>query len=956
MSTTVVIDAREDLIAEVIRQIDPGAEDLSGIMIIFPGKRPAHFVRRQIGSILKKSFIPPQIVSIDDFVQRLCAARPGRESRPQLSDIDAVAILYEIHSKSEHPIGGGQFRSLDDFFAVGIKLYSELEELKLTGYGAEHIQKIIEGLPHGRLQALGAYYKAFYEELERRSYTTRALQYLEAVDTVESGAWPDVRKLIVAGFFALTKTEQRLFHLLRQREDTAFIFQKNAGEEQPWKDAESADEEKSGIKSEEEPGKVSNPEITFTKSSDVHGQVFALAQALKNKRDTGKVLDEKTVIVLPDPESLFPLLHFALPPFKEEEYNIALGYPLSRTPIFGFLQDLLALAAASPDGAYPASSYIRFVLHPYVKNIRFEQRADVTRILFHEIEKHLAGETNLGTIRLEELEERNKIFIDAARSLSGDEVHIDFNALQKHLKNIHDRTIRSLRFTPDMTIGSFASVLIELLNFVYDTSTANAHPFFRRYAEQMLETLDGVRRSLLAELKFHEPAGYANFIQTYIAAVDVPFAGTPLNGLQVLGLLETRSIRFETVYILDVNEGILPGAQGQDMMLPQKLRRQLGMETYREREKLTEHYFRILLQGAKEVHLFFSESRAGQKERSRFIQKMLWRSERESEQLIGDANVKTVRYKVQLTAGNPEKISKTQQMIDTVRKLQFSATSLDAYLRCGLKFYYSSVLRLREKQEVDEEIDNRDIGEVVHRILHEVFRPMIGKHMTLSALAAVELNPIIEERFRQYFGAARGAREFLMQGQVFKQVQAFIERYQIPLIEQDQVVILGAEDELQASIQDVAFRVRTDRIEKRGDKIVILDYKISNSAERYGIKFSKLQPEDRTTWPEAIGSLQLPLYIMIYSTLRNIPPEKISAAYLLLGKRTIDPDIEYPLYIDDEEGRRWQGQIENIIFSLVSEIRNPAVGFSPTTDFIKQCPGCPYMVMCGTQWTGKGEW
>jgi hypothetical protein len=90
----------------------------------------------------------------------------------------------------------------------------------------------------------------------------------------------------------------------------------------------------------------------------------------------------------------------------------------------------------------------------------------------------LPGETNLGTIRLEELEERNKIFIDAARSLSGDEVHIDFNALQKHLKNIHDRTIRSLRFTPDMTIGSFASVLIELLNFVYDTSTANAHPFF----------------------------------------------------------------------------------------------------------------------------------------------------------------------------------------------------------------------------------------------------------------------------------------------------------------------------------------------------------------------------------------------------------------------------------------------------------------------------------------------
>lgn len=597
MSTTVVIDACEDLVAEVIRQIGQLDADLSGTMIIFPGKRPAHFVHKHIGSILKKSFIPPQIVSIDDFIQRLCIAGPGRESRSQLSDIDAVAILYGIHSKLERPLGGGQFRSLDDFFAVGIKLYSELEELKLTGHGAEYIQKAIEGLPAGRLQSLGAYYTAFYKELERWSFTTRAMQYLEAVDAVESGAWPDVRKLVIAGFFALTKTEQRLFLLLKQREDATFIFQKTAGEEQPWKDSESANEEKSGYKSEEELETISAPEITYTKASDVHGQVFALAQALKSKRDIGDAVNEKTVIVLPDPQSLFPLVHHALTPFKEEEYNIALGYPLSRTPIFGFLQDLLALASVFQDGAYPASSYIRFVLHPYVKNIRFDQRADVTRILFHEIEKHLAGETNLGTIRLEELEERNIIFTDVASALSGDEGDIDFRALQKHLKNIHDRTIRPLRFTPDMTIGSFASVLIELLNFVYDTSTASVHPFFRRYAERMLETLDSVRRSLLADLKFREPAGYANFIQTYIAAVDVPFAGTPLNGLQVLGLLETRSIRFKTVYFMDVNEGVLPGAQGQDMMLPQKLRRQLGMETYRDREKLTEHYFRILLAG-----------------------------------------------------------------------------------------------------------------------------------------------------------------------------------------------------------------------------------------------------------------------------------------------------------------------------------------------------------------------
>ena len=179
---------------------------------------------------------------------------------------------------------------------------------------------------------------------------------------------------------------------------------------------------------------------------------------------------------------------------------------------------------------------------------------------------------------------------------------------------------------------------------------------------------------------------------------------------------------------------------------------------------------------------------------------MLWRTERESEKLIGDANVKTVRYKAQLTAGKPDKISKTPQMINTIRKLQFSATSLDAYLMCGLKFYYSSVLRLREKPEVDEEIDPRDIGDVVHRILHEIVRPMMNTRMTTAALDAIDLIPIIEEQFRRYFGAARGAREFLLQGQILKQMQAFIEHYQIPLIRQEQIVLLGAEDELQASI------------------------------------------------------------------------------------------------------------------------------------------------------------
>ncbi|MBP8975419.1 MAG: PD-(D/E)XK nuclease family protein, partial [Bacteroidetes bacterium] len=104
------------------------------------------------------------------------------------------------------------------------------------------------------------------------------------------------------------------------------------------------------------------------------------------------------------------------------------------------------------------------------------------------------------------------------------------------------------------------------------------------------------------------------------------------------------------------------------------------------------------------------------------------------------------------------------------------------------------------------------------------------------------------------------------------------------------------------------------------------------------------------TWSKSIGSLQLPLYILLYSTLHKVSLENLSAAYLFLGKQRIDTSIEVPLYNSSEEALYWQPQLEALIYSLIEEIRSPDVPFRPAEDFTKECIYCPMQTLCGTQW------
>ena len=143
---------------------------------------------------------------------------------------------------------------------------------------------------------------------------------------------------------------------------------------------------------------------------------------------------------------------------------------------------------------------------------------------------------------------------------------------------------------------------------------------------------------------------------------------------------------------------------------------------------------------------------------------------------------------------------------------------------------------------------------------------------------------------------------------------------------------------------------RLDRIERRGNEVFILDYKTGKDDTYAKVNFKKLIVEERESWSEAISSLQLPFYLLLYSQKTNTDIKQTHAAYLFLGRNTIDDSIETEFAENADERLENFRKVEQVIDGLVEEIVSPDAQFVPTNDLQKHCPDCPYRTLCGTQW------
>ncbi|MCX6575432.1 MAG: hypothetical protein NTV82_03450, partial [Candidatus Aminicenantes bacterium] len=516
-----------------------------------------------------------------------------------IDPLDAVALLFEIHrqeggcgSAGERP---NHLLSADSFFPLGMKIYHDLEELCLAGARTSDIRELdlsrefeekISPEARGRLQSLAAFYEKFYAVVGERGYSTPGSRSRAVLDGLRPELFTDIEKIIFAGFYSLTKVERQIIRTMMNWENCSLLLMKGRGLESLL--AELGPE---GVALIERAQEEIEPEIEFYKSPDTHGQIFAFNKAMEDKLRGGVGLDDKQAVILPAAETLFPLYQQTLTALGDDKFNISMGYPLSRTPIYTFFDQLMELVQSrDEDGRLYGPHYLRFVLHPYTKNIYYpavtgtatgagseEKRADLTRILFHAIE----GEMTQGRRRTKSFWKLDEIEGDAAvgeaveEMLKGVENPPDPASLMEHLRSIHANTIGL--FGEIRNVGDFAAKMARVLDYVYENSTARLHHFFHPFAEAFTRQLDGLGKSLLEGMEFEDRGGYFNLFRKVVASGTVPFEGTPLRGLQVLGFWEARCIPFEDVSIMDVNEDVLPSFKREDTLLPFAARKRLGL-------------------------------------------------------------------------------------------------------------------------------------------------------------------------------------------------------------------------------------------------------------------------------------------------------------------------------------------------------------------------------------------
>ena len=933
-----VIPPAQSLIDEIIPHLVERDLDYSEDMVVFPGKRPSHFLRRALARQVRGSFVPPVIFSMDEFIDFLYEQRFFRR---KLEAIDAVALLYDIHKKAKDPLGKDGFMTPDSFFPVGLKIYRDLEELCIEGIKPARVKEIQhfadEVIPEQtllRLQSLSFFYEEFYKAAEIQGLSTRSLRYRAVAEGIENAELGKFRRIIFAGFFALTGAEKDLFKKLSSLVHALFIFQDGPGmreniDNMGWSFIQPAPED-------------SEPDTHFYRSPDTHGQVYAMSSVL---RQGPAVPGEKTVIVLPSAETLFPLLRHGLADVEENDYNVSLGYPLFRTPIFGFLNNLMELITSMEGTRLYLPDYLRFLLHPYTKNIYFNGSAEITRIIFHTLEEELSRNRTKTFLPLKEIEEDEKLLDRIMEKIPQEGGKVTKNAIRKHLKGIHENTIE--RFLSFENVKDFAEKCIALLTYVFNESTARLHPLFYPFSESFIRSLDVISRSLMRDISFAERASYFTFFRKYLMTCHSPFEGTPLRGLQILGFLETRNLKFDKVIVLDANEGVIPDTKKEDTLLPFRAREILGLPTYIDKDKLAAYYFETLIKGAKEVHLHFIES--DRQERSRFVEKLLWEKQKREETRNPDSYLNSVRYKVGLKNAEPEDAMKTDDIVRYLKSFTYSATALDRYLRCPMQFYYAYVLRIGKREEISGDIEKSDIGKFVHRVISRYFAKRRGHALNEKDISVREMELLAEELFSRDYGESPTGAVYLLKKQIKNHLRDLLSKYYLPLIRKEALAILDNERDIRISMDSFNLKGRLDSVENRGGKICIIDYKTSANPAYLKINFNKLDRDDRDSWNEAIGTLQLPFYLLLYSKQNGVGIKDLYGIFVLLGQSGISEKSELPLFEGVEKEPTFD-MLKDIISRLLREIVDPSSSFKPAPDKKSACPFCDFRNICGTQW------
>ncbi|MAU71240.1 MAG: hypothetical protein CML04_04015 [Pseudozobellia sp.] len=844
-------------IDEVVHDIAQKHYGFDSLIVVLPSKRAGTFLRTALAKNTGKTFFSPEIFSIESFVEKISGLLFANNTQQ-------LFTLYECYL--EQP-----YERKDDFFAFSkwaqtlLQDFNEIDRYLVDANELFSNLAAIQEINHWSLQeektdlmvdylkfwdSLDNLYSDFCTKLLHKGMGHQGLVYRKACEAIEGFVSTHANKhFVFVGFNALNTSESRIIQYILNstRADIywdvdeyfldddihdAGLFIRQHFNSWPFFEQNSP----KGISS----NFLSKKHIEVIGIPKNISQAKYLGQLLRDLSKSQVQNLQNTAVVLGD-ETLMNTIINSIPD-EVEGINITMGYPLSKTPMASVFDDLLDLYITRTEQGWFHLAIESFLAHPYI------------RILFDD-----DGSDKVATA-LESIKKNNWAYLNSER-----------------LSALLESEMAPLLFTnkpyePAKFIELCKKVVLALKEVLIKRRDHLGLEYLYRFFT-LFNQLSGLveENTFVKDLRSLQ-ALYRELVNTE----SLDFQGEPLEGLQIMGMLESRNLDFETVILTSVNEGILPSGKSNNSFIPFDLKVRLGLPTYKEKDAVYTYHFYRLLQRAKNIYILYNTEpdvlEGG--EPSRLIRQLL-ADDHFKDSIVEKIAAPTIVPQMK----TPEMIEKDSHLISLIKEHSnrgFSPTSLSNYVRNPIDFYKRNLLGIDDVLEVEENIAANTFGTIVHDVLEELYTPFIGHFLEKDKMdeAKKKVTTLVNREFsKTFFGGdiSRG-KNFIAYNVIVRYIENFIDM-EIKEIESHRIKILALEENLKVDfpIPELDFPVRLkgklDRIDEYDGVLRIIDYKTGKVT----------QPQvEIVNWEELISdykyskAFQLLCYAIMYTGLQPI--------------------------------------------------------------------------------------
>ena len=893
MSKIITVPFTENFLPHVVdyvfRHYVERNRDLSRLCLVFGGRRPALFIKRDLARRIGKAFVPPRFFTIDEWMAFVAY---GKEIPLQGNDLEHCYTIYQLAMSICPWVCHGR-EAFAQFLPWAHEILHFIEQLDLEDVPLDSLKTVQEHAKIGfsvpedinkLLIHLGALRGAYHQELERRRLAPRGFQYRQAARRAETCELSLFDEILFCNFFYLHRTENTVIKNIYDRGQAVLFMQ---GDQRRWP-ALSRIAKTFGTPILE--GIQVRPtafNLKIYEAFDSHSQaglVKGILDGLRPFRAVGPegiTEPESTVIVLPDGDFL-PTLLTAVGS-QLEEFNVSMGYPLKRSALYALLMMVMEAQNRRRSGLYYTKDYLSLLRHPLVKNLDLGGHQVAVRVLVHKIEEVLKGELlteTSGRLFLDpaDIVHDEKFFDAVSQTLMAMEITVSIGDLKKTVQAIHKVFLNS--FENIRSLFDLAVTCQGFVEFMQTHSHLDKYPFNAQIASRMQEICDELKDCSFAKEIF-EPRDLFKVLEERLCSQMAAFSGSPLRGLQILGLFETRALNFKNVIVVDVNEGFLPRLNIYEPLIPREVLIKLNLDRLELEEEIQRYGFMRLISAAKNVHLIYQQT--SDRVRSRFLEEIIW----EREGRVGIGGVDIVRGAFEVSVGKKQRvIPKTAVMVDFLKSFRFSASSINTYLQNPYLFYCRYVLGLKTRDDLLEDPEGRHIGVFIHDLLQEAFGGFVGKKPILDTNFRKYFQKIYEFRFEAVFGRQKRSDIFLMETVLKTRLERFLDQEALRCegdVSQVLYVERKFEDVISLGEKQVYLTHRVDRVDEMTDgTILILDYK-TGGADPMPKELSIDGALSREYIRDHVKSFQMPLYV--HYLRKQFPGREVNSA--LYHLRTI---------------------------------------------------------------------